>query len=178
MALGINRTLYWLRVLITWGLELSWSIALVSELHIFLVDILIVCEIVALIILVLLIRYLFGCCCLARRFALLLCGFGCALDDFDSLWMYRNWTKCEIRRVLTDLESFYCGDGILAWLRLYRWLEMIRDEMIVLVVIEWVFSIVLIRKCCRTSVMVHGTSHSLPTTLTQLISVENVRCMR
>ena len=46
---------------------------------------LIVCEIVALIILVLLIRYLFGCCCLARRFALLLCGFGCALNIFDSL---------------------------------------------------------------------------------------------
>ena len=40
MALGINRTLYWLRVLITWGLGLSWSIALVSELHIFPVDIL------------------------------------------------------------------------------------------------------------------------------------------
>ena len=89
MALGINRTLYWLRVLITWGLELSWSIALVSELHIFLVDILIVCEMVALIILVLLIRYLFGCCCLARRFALLLCGFAC---------------------VLINPESFYCGN--------------------------------------------------------------------
>ena len=46
---------------------------------------LIVCEIVALIILVLLIRYLFVCCCLARRFVLPLRGSGCALDDFDSL---------------------------------------------------------------------------------------------
>ena len=55
---------------------------------------------------------------------------------------------------------------------------MIRDEMIVLVVIESVFSIVLIRKCCRTSVMVHGTSHSFPTTLSQLVSVENVAGMR
>ena len=45
---------------------------------------LIVCEIVALIILVLLIRYLFVCCCLAMRFVLPLRGSGCALDDFDS----------------------------------------------------------------------------------------------
>ena len=46
----------------------------------FLVDVLIVCEMVALIILVLLIRYLFGCCCLARRFAFPLCGFACVLN--------------------------------------------------------------------------------------------------
>ena len=54
MALGINRTLYRLRVPITWGLGLSWSIALVSELHIFHVEIMIICEIGALIMLIVL----------------------------------------------------------------------------------------------------------------------------
>ena len=39
MALGINRTLCWVRVLITWGLELTWSIALVMELHISLYEV-------------------------------------------------------------------------------------------------------------------------------------------
>ena len=88
MALGINRTLYWLRVPIMWGLGLSWSIALVSELHVFHVEIMIICEIGALIILVLLIRYLFSCCCLARRFALpsLMCGFAYALINPESFY--------------------------------------------------------------------------------------------
>ena len=46
---------------------------------------LIVYEVVALILLVLLIRCSSVCCCLARRFALLLRGFGRALDSLASL---------------------------------------------------------------------------------------------
>ena len=52
--------------------------------------------------------------------------------------MHKKWTKCKIRRVLSDLDFFCCSNGILPG-------------------IESIFSIVPIRKCRRTSVLVHGT---------------------
>ena len=39
---------------------------------------------------------------LGERICIAVARFRCALDNLDSLWVYRNWTKCEIRRVLID----------------------------------------------------------------------------
>ena len=69
----------------------------------------------------------------------------------------KNWTKCKIRRVLSDLDFFCCSNGILAWLLIVPMIKIIHNEMIVLVMIESIFSIVHIRKCHRTSVLLHGT---------------------
>ena len=51
---------------------------------------------------------------------------------------------------------------------------MIHDEMIMLVMVESIFSIVPIRKCCRTSVLVHGTKCARSVGFTQSGSISGI----
>ena len=109
MALGINRTLYWLRVPITWGLELSWfyrpgiGVAYIS------------CRCINCVwdgsldytgfTNPLFIRLLL----LGEAICISVVWFRVCIKSWN-FWIFRNWIKYEIKRRLIDLESFYCGD--------------------------------------------------------------------